>query len=85
MEIRIEDELYARSLGWEVLQFLKKDERQLLALHQEVNDDALCVLEKIRCILDDDTLDDPDCFERIERIVKTFYANGIGTSRHDWG
>lgn len=85
MEIRVEDELYARSLGWEVLQFLKREEHQLLALRQETDSEALRILEKIRCILDDETLSDPECFERIELIVKTFYANGIGTSRHDWG
>ena len=85
MEIRVEDELYARSLGWEVLQFLKREEPQLLALRQETDSEALRILEKIRCILDDETLSDPECFERIELIVKTFYANGISTSRHDWG
>lgn len=85
MEIRIEDELYARSLGWEVMRFLKREETKLLALRQETDSDALRIVEKIRCILNDDTLDDPECFERIERIVQTFYANGISTSRHDWG
>ena len=85
MEIRIEDELYARSLGWEVMNFLTREEKRLQALRQEVDSDALRVLEKIQCILNDDTLDDPDCFERIELIVRTFYANGISTNRHDWG
>lgn len=60
MEINMKDELYARSLGWEVLRFLRKDEERLLALRQEVNCDALRILEKIHCILNDDTLDDPD-------------------------
>ena len=45
MEIRIEDELYARSLGWEVLKFLRQNENYLLELQQEVNSDALQVLE----------------------------------------
>lgn len=70
MEIRIEDELYARSLGWEVMTFLRQNENDLLDLQQEVNND---------------TLDDPECFQRIELIVQTFYANGISTRRHDLG
>ena len=85
MEIRIEDELYARSLGWEVLKFLRQNENYLLELQQEVNSDALQVLEQIHCILNNDTLDDSECFNRIELIVRTFYANGLRTSRHDWG
>lgn len=51
----------------------------------EVEGDALYILEKNQTILNDDTLDDPECFERIELIVKTFYANGLSTNRHDWG
>jgi len=85
MSISLEDELYVQKLGWEVLRYLKSNEDQLRELRQEVNHDALQVLEKIQCILDDDTLDDPECFERIESIVKVFYANNISTSRHDWG
>ena len=83
--MRIEDELYARSLGWEIMKYLQQEKDHLQALRQEVNMDALRVLEKIQRILNDDTLDDPECFERIELIVRTFYANGISTSRHDWG
>lgn len=83
--IRIEDELYARSIGWEVMQFLRREERHLLELRQEIDSDALRVLEQIRCILNDDTIDDPECFERIERIIAAFDAHGIRTARHDWG
>ena len=42
-------------------------------------------LEKIRSILQDEALDDCDCFERIEEIVLAF--EGIGSScgcRHDF-
>ncbi len=85
MALSIEDELYAQTLGWEVLSYLKSNEERLLDMRKEINDDALRVLEKIQRILNDDTLDDPDCFERIDRIVRTFYANHISTDRHDWG
>ena len=43
-------------------------------------------LQKIREILDDDSLDDPECFERIEEIVCVFEEIGSnGGSRHDFG
>ena len=85
MSLSIAEKLYVQSLGWEVLRYLKREEGDLLKLYQETDSEALRVLEKIRCVLDDDTLDDPDCFERIEAIVKTFHAHEISTSRHDWG
>lgn len=43
-------------------------------------------LREIREVLDDDTLDDPECFQRIERIVEIYEALGAGGgSRHDFG
>ena len=83
MEFSVQDELYARAIGWRVLDYLRREHPGEAA--KEVEGDALRVLEKIQTILDDDTLDDSDCFERIERIVKTFYAHGLSTNRHDWG
>lgn len=85
MEIRIEDELYARSIGWEVIRFLRKDEGHLRELHEEIDSDAVRVLQKIKQILDDDTIEDAECFERIERIVNALDAYGIRSTRHDWG
>lgn len=42
-------------------------------------------LEDIRRILDDETLDDPSCFMKIERIVKVYEAMGSdGGCRHDF-
>ena len=83
MEFSIQDELYARAIGWEVLNYLKREHPGEVA--QKIEGDALRVLEKIQMILNDDDLDDSDCFEWIELIVKTFYANGLSTNRHDWG
>jgi len=82
MEISTRDELYARSIGWSVLTWLKAEHQEVLPY--SIEGDAARVLEKIKTILDDDTLDDPDCFQRIDRIVRTFYANGLYTTRHDW-
>ena len=42
-------------------------------------------LRKIRAVLDDDTLDDAACFQRIEAIISALEAIGIGSSRHDFG
>ncbi len=82
MEISIRDELYARAIGWSVLTWLKEEHEEVLP--RSLEGDAVRVLENIRTILDDNTLDDPDCCQRIELIVRTFYANGLQTSRHDW-
>ncbi len=83
MELSAKDELYARAIGWEVLNYLRKEHPESVA--NEIEGDAMQILGKIQIILNDDNLSDPDCFERIEAIVRTFYANGISTTRHDWG
>lgn len=44
---------------------------------------ALC---KIKKIIEDESLDDPECFHRIEAIVSELEALGSdGGSRHDFG
>lgn len=44
------------------------------------------VLERIKTILEDDSLDDKNCFERIESIVCLFEEIGSGCgARHDFG
>ena len=41
---------------------------------------------RIQEIVRDDTLEDPECFERIERIICEFESIGSdGGSRHDFG
>ena len=43
-------------------------------------------LKKIKAIIDDDTLDDRDCFYKIEEIVCVLEEIGSnGGSRHDFG
>lgn len=43
-------------------------------------------LEKIREVLSNDSLDDPECFERIEEIVSIFEEAGADCGgRHDFG
>ena len=44
------------------------------------------LLERIKSILEDDELDDNDCFEKIERIVREFELTGSDCgARHDFG
>ena len=42
-------------------------------------------MQKIREILEDDSLTDADCFEKIEQILCIFEEHCIGVSRHDFG
>ena len=83
MDLSVSDELYARAIGWKMLQWLRREHS--VVLPRQAEGDAVRVLEKIKTVLNDDTLSDPDCFHRIERIVETFSAYGLRTSRHDGG
>ena len=85
MVMPIEDELFAQILGWEILKYLQNNGELLLQFRQKVDSEALRILEKIQSVLNDDSLNDKDCFEHIEAIVKTFYDNNISTNRHGWG
>ncbi len=43
-------------------------------------------LEEIKKILEEDTLDDAECFDRIEKIIVVFENSGSGIhGRHDFG
>ena len=43
-------------------------------------------LEQIKAVLEDDTLSDPDCFQKIEKIMEVYEHLGSGAgSRHDFG
>lgn len=45
---------------------------------------ALKLIAEIQAVLDDDTLEDPACFRRIDALVDAFHARNIPTARHDW-
>ena len=85
MSTPIAEVLYSQILGWEMLKYLKEEDTNIINRLQEIDSQAVKILEDVRAILDDDTLDDPECFERIDRIVSVLNKNDIGTSRHDWG
>lgn len=46
---------------------------------------ALDALARIKAVLDNGALDDPDCFYRIEAIVEPFYSAGLSASRRNFG
>nr|WP_325221944.1 hypothetical protein [uncultured Oscillibacter sp.] len=60
-----------------------EEKQSLLA---ELMDSAACrTLEEIREVLDDERLDDQNCFKRIEQIVRLYEKLGSnGGSRHDF-
>lgn len=76
-------QMYAKAVGELVLNYVES----VCALPEPetINHQAVRLIVKIKEILDDDTLDDPDCFRRIETIVELYHKAGIGTARHDWG
>lgn len=81
MKLSCYEQLAAQAIGLEVMNHFKETRKEL---EPKEESKALQALEEIRRILDDNTLDDPECFHRIEAIVNTLEANGIYTSRHDW-
>ncbi len=83
MELSCYEELAAQAIGLEVMRYMK-EMGDLKELERKTESKALQVLEEIRRVLNDDSLDDKECFQRIEAIVDTMEANGIHTTRHDW-
>lgn len=77
----VSEALWARAVGQVALDFAKSRGEDI---NQKVKDEAVELLERIKAILDDDTLDDPACFYRIDAIVDAFGDAGISTARHDW-
>lgn len=84
MEQTVFEEVFANLIGKKVLQYCKT-QHMLDEAAQQVESEALAVLAQIQETLNDKTLDDTECFHRIEAIVDIFHAHGISTSRHNWG
>ena len=81
--MQIYEEILAHYLASENSQILFP-QLKLDAL-QIAESECFRVLEKIRTILDDQTLEDNTCFEQIEQIVCALESAGIYTTRHDFG
>ena len=78
------EEIWAETLAEVILDHLRYDDRPTLKQHIE----GVCykTLEKIRDIIRDDSLDDPECFMKIEEIICAFEEIGSsGGNRHDFG
>ena len=71
-------------MGAELARILAErvEEVDEVALLEQSSYQLLC---RIKEILDDESLTDERCFEKIERIVCAFEAAGVGTNRHDFG
>ena len=78
----ISRDMYAKTIGKLVLDYA--DTFQSFELLSTVESEALKLISEIRGVLNDDSLEDPECFRRIEALVKAFDERGIDTSRHDW-
>jgi len=82
MELSIEEEFAAHAIGTEALKYLKEAwTPKKLALAAESR--AVKALEDIRRVLDNDTLDDPECFHRIQAILKVLEEYDIYSTRRD--
>jgi len=80
MELSFAEELVAIAIGHEVLARL-----DVQSITQLAQCEAVKLLEAIKRVLDDETLDDPACFQKIEAIISVFHDHGLYTSRHDFG
>ncbi len=76
----VEKRLYAQAVGWEVLRYAKELNTHELA--QKVDSDAITLIKEIKAILDDLTLNDSDCFLKIDAIVRAFHKYDLPTDRH---
>ena len=73
-------QLCAKSIGDYVIDHLNLlDDQQIASMSER---SAISLLCQIKEILDDDTLDDPTCFQRMDAIVTAFQDAGLSTRRH---
>ena len=79
-EAVIYDELYSRTIGKAVMQWVRGHDPE--SFTKGADSEAVSLIRRIKAILDDDTLRDADCFLRIDAIVSEFCAVGIPTGRH---
>lgn len=79
----ITENLFAHHIGTEILKYLTQTHK-LDHLVQGTESAAIQVLSEIQSVLDDETLDDPTCFRRIDAIVDAFHRHGLSTTRHDF-
>ena len=73
-------QICANAIGNYVIMYLDSVvEGEIAALAES---HALSLISQTREILDDQTLDDPTCFQRIDAIVGAWHEAGLETDRH---
>lgn len=80
MEWTVSQSLTALTIGRAAMDCMDRE-----TLAKAVNSPALELLEEIREILNDERLDDPECFHRIDALASAFRRRGVEVSRHDFG
>lgn len=82
MDNEIPRALYGNTVEQLVITYVANLSMEELA--PKLNAAAMSLLSEIKAILDDGTVEDPECLRRIDRIVDAFWSKGIYTPRHDW-
>ena len=82
MESDITMAMYAAAIGTLILKYVQALSPELLS--QAAESEAMKLISEIQAVLDDESLDDPACFRRIDGIVDAFFDRGLPTGRHDW-
>ena len=73
----IQDQIWAQAVGEVHLRTAKNQDWK-----EEVDTRAVRLLEEIQAVLDDDSLDDPACFRRMEELLAVWNRAGLTTIRH---
>lgn len=82
MDLQTMRNLYENALGELAVKYLESlDPQEIRSLAESK---ALELISQIKSILDDDAVDDPECFHRIDAMVDAFHDHGVPTARHDW-
>lgn len=82
MDLQTAKILYKNALGELAVNYLESLEPQ--EIRPLAESEAVKLIAEIQGILNDEALEDPECFRRIDAIVDTFHARGIPVNRHDW-
>lgn len=73
--------LYFSAVEKMVLEYMEKI--PAIDIEKAMERKAISTLEKIRCILNDDTLNDTDCFYKIDELIMLFFRElEVRTNRH---
>lgn len=63
--------LYYAAVGKIVLEHMERVHPTVIS--NAVESRAVQTLEAIRCVLSNDRLDDPECVQRVENLIRLFY------------